>query len=260
MANRVPSFTVSKTYGSQALVVDPQRALVELQKILIASQEAMHNQGVVYHAIAEKWRLEIAGLRAEGTMLDTKVHRLEDELQGTLAAQKAMASTLQMRDSEISTLRSAIQEVSEQHHQVKAQLEILEREKAQIKKSMEEQEVLIVENAKRATTNELLQKKMQERSSLEAELRKTNEAMQQERSRIAKPVSLGAAVLVGLVTGGVGGFLMGLGGGQIASSVVTDSANCPCMTVYHAKLASIQKRLDLVKQEIDRLKKVLAES
>lgn len=260
MASRVPSYEVSKTYGSQALVVDPQRALCELQKILVASQEALHSQGVSYQAIAEKWRLEIAGLREEGTRLDTRVHQLEDQLQGSVATQKAMEATLQMRESENNTLRSAIQAIREQHQQVMSQFEICEREKAQIKKSLEEQEALIVANAKRATTNELLQKKMQERSSLEAELRTTHAAMQQERSRIAKPVSLGAGLLVGLVTGGVGGFLIGLGGGQIASSVVTDSANCPCMTVYHAKIASAQKRLDLVKQEIERLKKVLAES
>ena len=257
MASRIPPYAVDKTCDSQALV--PKKALYELQKILIASQEAMHNQGIAYQTVAEKWRLEIAGLREEGTKLDTRVHELEDQLQGSVAAQRAMQFTLQMRESENNTLRSAIQEVGKQHHQILAQLEISERENAQIKKSLEEQEALLIASARRTTTNDLLQKKMHERAGLEAELRKTNEAMQQERSRIANPVSLGVGVLVGLFTGGVGGFFIGLGGGQIASSVVTGSANCPCMTAYHAKLASARKRLNLVNQEIDRLKKLLAD-
>ena len=251
MATRIPAYPVDKTYGSHVVV--PEGALSDVKKILFASQEALHNQGQAYQAIAEKWRLEIAGLRTEGTMLDTRVHELEDQLQGSLAAQQAMQSALQMRERENDTLRAAVKEASEQNHQILAQLEICQRENTQHKKSLEEQESHLVAAARRATTNDLLQKKMQEKAGLEAELKKTNDAMQRERNRITQPVTLGAAVLVGLFTGGVGGFLLGLGGGQLASSVVTESANCPCMTAFHAQLISAQKRLDLVNQEIERL-------
>lgn len=256
MASRIPPYTLDRTRGSQALV--DQEAMEEMRGLLLVTQRALHDQSITYQQIATDWLLEIGGLRKDGRALAKKVHELEDELTGSKAAQQAMQAALQMRESENSRLLSGIKEVGAQHHQILAQLEISERENAQNKKSLEQQEALIAANARRVTTNDHLQKKMQERAGLEVELRKTNEAMQQERNRIGNPVTLGAGVLVGLLTGGLGGFLIGLVGGQVASSVVTESANCPCMTTYHAQLISAQKRLDLVNQEIDRLKNLLA--
>jgi prophage DNA circulation protein len=225
---------------------------------VIASQlcEANRLQTAGFEGFIATLRGELEKVQSERRELAGKVHVLEGKLEGSGRAHEVMQATLQRVETEKRQLQTALQDQTTGHHRVRAELEIALREKEQAQTSLAEQQTQLATALRQIASKDRLGAKVEERRSLEVELKKVQDELDAKQGGIFDTIALACGAVLSLVTSWVIGLIVGLGGRKLVSHLTLDNVNCPCTTPLFARQASIQGQLRLVNEEIERLRRV----
>lgn len=228
------------------------------QASAIASQLCAANRQQIegFEEFIATLRGELEKVQGERRDLAGKVHTLEGELEGSRRAHVVMQATLQRVETENGQLQTALQDQTTGHHRVRAELEVALREKQQAQTGLAEQQVQLATALRRVASQDRLGVKVEERRTLEVELKKVQDEIDAKQGGIIDTVALACGAFLALLSSWVIGLIVGLGGKKLVSYLIEENVNCPCTTPLFARQASIQGQLRLVNEEIERLKTV----
>lgn len=225
----------------------------EIAAVLANATGAMTAQRERYAAIWAGMQPDMLALQKETQELTGRVETMTDQLRGSEEAQMAMQANLQCTQRENEELKALVITNASAQASLQAQLEIAQRDIADAESTIQDQRSQLEGAARRAAVNGQWQKQFREKRSLQDELSAAQTAKQIQQSQLIHLVSFVAAIVLGLVTGGFGGVLLGYVAGRFVAQYLTQSPELPCMTPIFARLASIQTRMKLADQEMVRL-------
>jgi len=219
----------------------------------------IREQSEAYEGLFREQQKQLEELRQEFSGMAQKVHTMEDDLAGSKAATKAVKATLEQQTRENQRLGASLQKLSAQDAWLRGALGVSHRQLANTQARLQVQGQLLELTSRRSELQRLLLSKKGEKSTLEAQIRTVRAALQTEENTTAGGVAVVGGVLFGLLTGGIGGLVLGAAAGGTVGKCAMENGKWACTAKQAAELSSLQEKLRLVDQAIAKLDQEIAQ-